>query len=409
MLNSNFDLRTFMTESKNPTLSEGAKFKVGDMVKLSGGEPTEVLAVRKMTDSDLHAYSIKNSKGERAEYDETQLTAADVSEGEYKDKGQSAELNKERLQALKAKKAEMEKKGVPAGLIATVDKQIGELEKLVSEVLSEATVMEYIREKMDSMNNEVRSCMREYLNTCNEIDPSHEDAHAQLMGALEDFYSKLKAHFEADQAEDIPVAAAPVGTIGDEPLEEGEGEALYKIQTTTPDSEPTIQKLSKRGADDLEKSMDIVSIELVKEDDDEFGGEEDEVEEAKVKVDIPGQDSFEAEEGKEYSEEEADEYIANAKKSGATPMNTKFSKVNEEDGVTYPEDKHTLTPDELGHDVEEGINEAIDPETVDLLMGLAKSAVTMGTVPAALAVLYQFKDHPKIAKVVTAFEKHLDK
>jgi hypothetical protein len=53
--------------------------------------------------------------------------------------------------------------------------------------------------------------------------------------------------------------------------------------------------------------------------------------EVKVKVAIPGQDEFEAEEGKNYSEEEADKYIANAKKSGATPMNTTFTKVNEEE------------------------------------------------------------------------------
>lgn len=161
--------------------------------------------------------------------------------------------------------------------------------------------------------------------------------------------------------------------------------------------------------------------------------------EVKVKVSIPGQDEFEAEEGKDYSEEEADKYIANAKKHGATPMGTTFKKVNEEeveeaiqniesdeqtkrriagltnqllqdadprdetvkayaisvkndlesgdasrmsqykdilslddlkadmehylshdvdqleekDGPVYPEDKHTMTPDELGHEVDE--------------------------------------------------------
>lgn len=57
-----------------------------------------------------------------------------LDEGEWTDKGQSAEMNKERLEALKAKKAKMEKEGAPKGAIATVDKQIGELEKLVSEV-----------------------------------------------------------------------------------------------------------------------------------------------------------------------------------------------------------------------------------------------------------------------------------
>ena len=233
-------------------------------------------------------------------------------------------------------------------------------EQIQEATLTEATVMEYIRERMSSMNNEVRSCMREYLERCNEIDMEHDDAHAQLMNALEDFYNKLKAHFEEDAAaEDLPmdteVPAAPVGTIGDEPLEE-EGPVYPEDKhTMTPD---------------------------------EFGSEEDEEEldEVKVKVSIPGQDSFEAEEGKEYSEEEADEYIENAKDSGATPMNTEFEKVSEE-----------------------VVSEGLDPETVALLMGLAKTAVNMGTVPAALAILYQFKDHPKIAKVVTAFEKHLDK
>jgi len=51
--------------------------------------------------------------------------------------------------------------------------------------------------------------------------------------------------------------------------------------------------------------------------------------EVKVKVSIPGQDEFEAEEGKDYSEEEADKYIANAEKHGATPMGTEFSKTDE--------------------------------------------------------------------------------
>ena len=57
--------------------------------------------------------------------------------------------------------------------------------------------------------------------------------------------------------------------------------------------------------------------------------------EVKVKVAIPGQDEFEAEEGKNYSEEEADKYIANAKKTGATPMNTTFTKVNEETDALF--------------------------------------------------------------------------
>jgi len=175
-------------------------------------------------------------------------------------------------------------------------------EQIQEATLTEATVMEYIRERMSSMNNEVRSCMKEYLERCNEIDMEHEDAHAQLMNALEDFYNKLKAHFEEDAADeelpmDTPVAAAPVGTIGDEPLEEGE---------------------------------------------EDFGGEEDDTEEETL--------------------EEVDE-----------------------------------------------LTEGLDPETVNLLLGLAKTAVSVGTVPAALGILYQYKDNPKIAKAIAAFERHLDK
>jgi hypothetical protein len=331
--------------------------------------------------------------------------------------------------------------------------------------------MEYIRERMTEMNNEVRSCMREYLTAVNEIDPGHEDAHAQLMGALEDFYNKLKAHFEADAMEDpmpgdeeppvVLPSDAPSRELDGSPMIEGEEEeeafggeedeleekvgkftSSDKDEYIGDDGEKEdeeylkylksggkvglpgmgIQTKHLTGEDELEEgtytaqdgneykasynlyvdgekvanfeSEDLAKAEL--ENYKEKHGDSsdivikpahDPVEEVKVKVDIPGQDSFEAEEGKEYSEEEADRYIKNAKDSEATPMNTKFSKVNEE----------------------EAVNEAIDPETVDLLMGLAKSAVTMGTVPAALAVLYQFKDHPKIAKVVTAFEKHLDK
>ena len=211
------------------------------------------------------------------------------------------------------------------------------IEQIEEATLTEATVMEYIREKMDSMNNEVRDCMREYLSTCNEIDPSHEDAHAQLMGALEDFYNKLKAHFEEDEAPmDTPVAAAPVGTIGDEPLEEGE---------------------------------------------EDFGGEDDELEEAKVKITPPGEESYEALGGKEMSDEEADEFIEKSKNVRGI---TKAEKIDE-------------------------ITEALDPETVSLLLGLAKTAVSVGTVPAALGILYQYKDNPKIAKAIAAFERHLDK
>ena len=265
-------------------------------------------------------------------------------------------------------------------------------EQIQEATLTEATVMEYIRERMSSMNNEVRSCMREYLERCNEIDMEHDDAHAQLMNALEDFYNKLKAHFEEDAAaEDLPmdteVPAAPVGTIGDEPLEEGEEDFGGEEDENQAYDDGVTEEMSKEEAwEKFQQDNNVTdkTTKIAREDfEKEWAKRTDEV---KVKVSIPGQDEFEAEEGKDYSEEEADEYIKNAKDSGATPMNTEFEKVSEE-----------------------VVSEGLDPETVDLLMGLAKTAVSMGTVPAALAILYQFKDHPKIAKVVTAFEKHLDK
>ena len=265
-------------------------------------------------------------------------------------------------------------------------------EQIQEATLTEATVMEYIRERMSSMNNEVRSCMKEYLERCNEIDMEHDDAHAQLMNALEDFYNKLKAHFEEDAAaEDLPmdteVPAAPVGTIGDEPLEEGEEDFGGEEDENQAYDDGVTEEMSKEEAwEKFQQDNNVTdkTTKIAREDfEKEWAKRTDEV---KVKVSIPGQDEFEAEEGKDYSEEEADEYIKNAKDSGATPMNTEFEKVSEE-----------------------VVSEGLDPETVDLLMGLAKTAVSMGTVPAALAILYQFKDHPKIAKVVTAFEKHLDK
>ena len=467
MLNSNFDLRTFLTESKNPTISEGAKFKVGDMVKLSGGEPTEVLAVRKMTDSDLHAYSIKNSKGERAEYDETQLSAANV-----------------------------------------------------DEVLSEATVMEYIRERMDRMNDEVRECMKEYIQRCNAIDPHHENAHAELMNALENFYNKLKTHFEAEETGD----ASHLATNDEVPYIDLEEGPVY------PEDKHTMTP------DEFEE--------------DAFGGEEDEVNEeeveegnafsaARAKAVEDGKDEFEVDgktykvnetedvvkedyeprtkedlvfqylrdawqfgamKGKDVSPDEelstmADSLLANLpdydsaervdeqaeslqsigekieEKLKALGLQTKvfggefevpksardmIAKNNKLGALAYSRDKSIFaghpeyerleviihkdhledlkkianefkmpsgsvqafagtgfvrlrhTADVVGESVEI-VSEGLDPETVKLLLGMAKLAVTAGTVPAALGILYQYKDHPKIAKAIEAFERHLDK
>jgi hypothetical protein len=61
--------------------------------------------------------------------DEIEQDGDSLSEGDWEDKGQSRELNKKRLADLKAKRA----KGGPKGALAVMDKQIADLEKLVSE------------------------------------------------------------------------------------------------------------------------------------------------------------------------------------------------------------------------------------------------------------------------------------
>lgn len=567
-------------------------------------------------------------------------------------------------------------------------------EQIQEATLTEATVMEYIREKVSGVNNEVRTCMREYLETCSEIDMEHEDAHAQLMNALEDFYNKLRAHFEEDAIEDEmeptnDIPPIPTPTLAEEEEEDdlfgageedeekeedqieewGDGSGIYynggekkdkkekedkeddvdegfldRLKKKPAQSEPTPAKVL--SADEIQamidkeaKTGDILNaatvlgtidlrnatpeqikmfISIARDSDhghDTITGDNyidyleslpnyKGVAEVNVNVSIPGQDDFEAEEGKDYSEEEADEYIKNAKDSGATPMGTTFKKVNkkasipgqdepDEDVVNELDSKEALWPlpeewyskyytvdfyadgprffsNETGEEVsykdisahyekeaeeeideatfgeagnkgnwkgsadanpvtfmnrgyhivisdptngladedpkkvenilfvidkefkrlakikkmnfknleangafdslkyyektdkivgvlptwlftkkplttknsikstkfypslkdryptlqltlkkplripekvvsEEVVSEGLDTKTVDLLMGLAKTAVNMGTIPAALLILNKYKDHPKIKKVVTAFEKHLDK
>jgi hypothetical protein len=92
-----------------------------------GQEPYYALDGKEMSDEEADKF-IERSKNVRGE-----TKAEKVNEGDWQDKGQSQELNKERLADLKAKKAEAEKKGVPAGIIATMDKQIKELEALLNE------------------------------------------------------------------------------------------------------------------------------------------------------------------------------------------------------------------------------------------------------------------------------------
>ena len=59
-----------------------AKFKVGDKVTMrDGGDEMEITKSRRMFGSNVNAYSVKKSDGEEVEYDESQLTLAEVSFG----------------------------------------------------------------------------------------------------------------------------------------------------------------------------------------------------------------------------------------------------------------------------------------------------------------------------------------
>lgn len=374
MLNSNFDLRTFLTESKNPTLSEGAKFKVGDMVKLSGGEPTEVLAVRKMTDSDLHAYSIKNSKGERAEYDETQLTAADV-----------------------------------------------------SEVLSEATVMEYIRERMDRMNDEVRSCMREYIQACNEIDPGHEDAHAQLMNALEDFYNKLKAHFEEDEAE----MEEPLATSTDSPQIPVEEGPVYPEDKhlMTPDEfggeEDELDEASEETKLTYDDFVQMTATYLrAFSAPDEYASDEMIKSRAKSLYNsyLQGEDPedmFSLEEGAygaPSGDAELDKERLEALKAELKALEDKGAPA----GIIAVKKKEIArfnSVEEAAINEDAGIYQGLvdtamsmgsEKDTALFLAGLVKTVVHLGAVPALVAALYPFKDKPVVQKLLAKLEKFAD-
>lgn len=272
-------------------------------------------------------------------------------------------------------------------------------EQIQEATLTEATVMEYIREKMDHMNNEVRSCMREYLTAVNEIDPGHEDAHAQLMGALEDFYNKLKAHFEEDEAE----MEQPLATTEPAPSRELDGSPMYEGE----------------------------------EEDKAFGGEEDEEEEDLNEGDdyIPRdkedlvytflQDAFKlgAMKGGDFDPSEELSAMAISLVANLPDYDSAEVGLEEEDGVIYPEDKHTLTPDELGYDVDETINEdagiyqglvdtamnmGSEKDTALFLAGLVKTVVHLGAVPALVAALYPFKDKPVVQKLLKKLEKFVD-
>jgi len=86
-------------------------------------------------------------------------------------------------------------------------KQIVNMEETLEEVESveEAESVEEVAEETVEETVEeghgMKETMYEFLQQVNNIPSDHDDAHAELMNALGDFYEKLKAHFEADQAE----------------------------------------------------------------------------------------------------------------------------------------------------------------------------------------------------------------
>ena len=88
-------------------------------------------------------------------------------------------------------------------------------------------------------------------------------------------------------------------------------------------------QIATRRGDDIDVVNALEYLESLPNYNPEFTPKElRKVEEVKVQVNIPGQDPRYAEDGKEYSEKEADEFIERAKDHGATPMNTTFKKVD---------------------------------------------------------------------------------
>ena len=232
-------------------------------------------------------------------------------------------------------------------------------EQVNEATLTEATVMEYIREKMDHMNNEVRSCMREYLNAVNEIDPGHEDAHAQLMNALEDFYNKLKAHFEEDEAH------------MEEPL-------------------------------DTNTDVPAIALEEGEEEDESFGGEEDELEEGAY-----GAPSGDAELDKERLEALKAELKALEDKGAPAGIIA----IKKKEIASFDSVDETVVNEDAGIYqglVDTAMSMGSDKDTALFLAGLVKTAVHVGAIPALLAALYQFKDKPMIAKAIAKLEKFND-
>jgi len=80
-------------------------------------------------------------------------------------------------------------------------KQIVNMEETLEEVESVEEVAEEAVEETVTEGADLREGMYEFLQQVQGIPSDHEDSHQALMDCLEDFYGKLKAHFEADEAE----------------------------------------------------------------------------------------------------------------------------------------------------------------------------------------------------------------
>lgn len=78
-------------------------------------------------------------------------------------------------------------------------KQVVNMEETLEEVESVEEVAEETVEETVTEGADMREGMYEFLQQVQGIPSDHEDSHQALMDCLEDFYGKLKAHFEADE------------------------------------------------------------------------------------------------------------------------------------------------------------------------------------------------------------------
>lgn len=89
--------------------------------------------------------------------------------------------------------------------IVTMEETLEEVESVEEEAMEEACgacganpcCCEEVAE--EAMNPQ--EAMYEFLQQVQAIPSNHDDAHGELMNTLGDFYQKLKAHFDADEAE----------------------------------------------------------------------------------------------------------------------------------------------------------------------------------------------------------------